>query len=111
MNSMEKLAEQIEQLGNVLKAKQEEIDRKQRDIEAYKECNEKLTKLIKIVVVSFLVVMLSLFGVLGYTVSQYKDLKSDVNTTTETTRQEFQTQDGGVIINGNNNSGDVNDGK
>lgn len=109
--SYEEISKQIDQLGKILMEKQEEIERKQKDIQAYQECNERLTKLVRLVVVGFLIIFLTLFGILGYTISEYKDLESSVNTTTETTRQEFQTDGNGVIINGNGNSGDINGGK
>ena len=111
MSDYEKISEQLETLGKVLSEKQKEIDEKTKDVKAYKECNEKLVKLIKLVVGGFLIVVICLFMTLGYTISQYKSLESSVNTTTETKRQEFQTEDGGVIINGSNNSGDVNGGQ
>ena len=109
--SYEEISKQIDQLGKILMEKQEEIERKQKDIQAYQECNERLTKLVRLVVVGFLIIFLTLFGILGYTISEYKNLESSVNTTTETTRQEFQTDGNGVIINGNGNSGDINGGK
>lgn len=110
MDNMNNLEEKLDKLGEILLKKQEEIDRKTKDIKAYRECNEKLIKLVKYVVLSCVVVFISLMLLVGYTVSQYRDLQSTVNTTSEVQRTEFSTENGGVIINGNNNSGDVNDG-
>lgn len=108
MNPDKDLAAKLDECIKTITEKQEQINRKTKDIKAYKECNEKLIKLVKLIVFSSLVIFVALLVTLGYTVSQYKDLKNSVYTTTETTRQEFQTQDGGLIINGDGNSGSVN---
>lgn len=106
-DNIDKLAENIELLGQHLKNKQDELDKKTKDIEAYKEFNEKLTKLIKLVVFGFLAVLISIVLLLGYTISEYKNLEGSTTTTTKTKRQEFNTDNGGVIINGDGNTSDV----
>lgn len=98
--------EKIEQLTQILSSKQQEIEKKTKDAEAYKISNDKLTKIVKYVVTGFLIMFLSAMLLLGYTVHKYYQHESQTITTTEEHVREFNTDNGGVII---NESGDVSD--
>lgn len=105
MNSEEIIA-RLEALTKILKSKQQEIDKKTKDAEAYKLNNEKLTKIVKYVVAGFVIMFLSALLLIGYTIHKYYQYESNTITTTEHRMKEFNTDGGGVII---NESEDVSD--
>lgn len=106
----EEIVAKMEQLTQILNAKQQEIDKKTKDAEAYKLNFDKLTRIVRCIVVCFLVMFLSAVLLVGYAIHKYSQYESNTVTTTQEHVKEFSTDGGGVIINESEDVSDVANG-
>lgn len=107
-NELKTIQKQLDQLEEL----QNKLDKKTKDAEAYKQSNEHLVNIIKLLIGCILIICISFFITLAYTNQKYasgvygdlaKLLENGmIETTTETTTME--SGENGVIITDINNS-------
>lgn len=102
---MEQNIEKLMEAVNALSARQELLDKKTRDAEAWKEINGRIMKLLKLIIVSFAAVLVCISIVIGFVVISVTNQAFDsrMRTTSETISEEMNAGDNGVIITGDNN--------
>lgn len=105
--------ESLNQKLDKLQEMQEKVDRKTKDAEYYRQMNHRLLNVIKVAFICFCICFCFVVFMAAMTFDRFSDklLSGTVTTETVTSTEEMSTSSGGVLINGDNNTSTVENGR
>lgn len=91
----------------MLEEVQQNLDRKTKDAEAYRDINNKICGILNKMIIAIVIVVIISSFVCGYCINRMHNLECYTDKQVVSSTEQIESGDGGVIINGNGNNSDI----